>query len=116
MAAKTVTTKPTTESRRRAKLAKIEAKRSAPVPTDAFVAEIRQSPAAALRDWATERRDAHPIMKDVMVLVGIAQDTAIELRTCDGGDEILLERSVWLANEIGARLDGYIEKGLARAP
>ncbi len=114
MAIKTVTTK--TESRRRAKLAKIEAKRSAPVPTDALIAEIRQSPAAALRDWATERRDAHPILKDVMMLVGIAQDTAIELRTCDGGDDVLLQRSVWLANEIGARLDGYIERGLARVP
>lgn len=115
MATKTPTTKPTTESRRRAKLAKIEAKRSAPVPAGGFVAEIRQSPAAVLRDWATEMNDAHPILKDIRILVGIAQETAIELRDCDGGDDELLKRSVWLANEIGARLDGFIEKGLARA-
>lgn len=114
MATRKPTTEPTTESRRRAKLAKIEAKRSAPVPSGVFITEIRQSPAAAPRDWVTEMNDAHPILADIRVLVGIAQETALSLRSCDGGDDVLLLRSVWLANEIGARLDGFIEKGLAR--
>lgn len=50
---------------------------------------------------------AHPVLKEIRIVIGILQDSAYLLR--QEPDDLLAERVHWCGNHLGELIDGYIE-------